>query len=68
MKIQNFKTAANHYFNKTGMSQLIDNELGVRVKYNGYQDSEEVPAKSNIFNILADDIGYLVLRDYEEIN
>ncbi len=46
MKIQNFKTAVNpfsgnslvnHYFNKSDMSQLIDNELGVRVKYVGYQ-------------------------------
>ena len=49
MKIQNFKTdvnpfsgnsIVNHYFNKSGMSELIDNELGMRVKYIGYHYSE----------------------------
>ena len=48
MKIQNYKTSVNpfsgnylvnYYFNKTGMSQLIDSELGNRVKYAGYQYS-----------------------------
>ncbi len=39
VKIQNFRTTAspfvgiftvNYYFNKLGLSQLIDNELGIR--------------------------------------
>ena len=58
MKIQNFKTTVNpfsgnslvnHYFNKSGMSQLIDNELGVRVKYVGYQYSEIFRNLTNVF-------------------
>jgi hypothetical protein len=58
MKIQNFKTIVNpfsgnslvnHHFNKSGMSQLIDNELGVRVKYVGYQYSEIFRNLTNIF-------------------
>ncbi len=58
MKIQNFKTAVNpfsgnslvnHYFNKSGMSQLIDNELGIRVKYVGYQYSEIFRNLTNVF-------------------
>ena len=58
MKIQNFKTSvnpfsgnsiANHYFNKSGMSQLIDNELGIRAKYTGYQYSEIFRNLTNVF-------------------
>jgi len=58
MKIQNFKTAVNpfsgnslvnYHFNKSGMSQLIDNELGIRVKYVGYQYSEIFRNLTNIF-------------------
>ena len=58
MKIQNLKTSVNpfsgnsivnHHFNKSGMSQLIDNELGTRVKYVGYQYSEIFRNLTNIF-------------------
>ncbi len=58
MKIQNFKTTVNpfsgnslvnYHFNKSGMSQLIDNELGIRVKYVGYQYSEIFRNLTNIF-------------------
>ncbi len=58
MKIQNFKTPVNpfsgtslvnHYFNKAGMSRLIDNELGVMVKYIGYQYSEIFRNLTNVF-------------------
>ncbi|RLD68811.1 MAG: hypothetical protein DRI95_01945 [Bacteroidetes bacterium] len=58
MKIQNFKTSVNpfsgnslvnHHFNKSGISQLIDNELGVRVKYAGFQYSEIFRNLTNIF-------------------
>lgn len=58
MKIQNFKTTVNpfsgnslvnHHFNKSGMSQLIDNELGIRVKCVGFQYSEIFRNLSNIF-------------------
>jgi hypothetical protein len=58
MKIQNFKTTVNpfsgnslvnHYFNKSGMSQLVDNELGVRVKHSGYQYSEIFRNLTNVF-------------------
>jgi hypothetical protein len=58
MKIRNYKTSVNpfsgnslvnHHFNKSGMSQLIDNELGMRVKYTGYQYSEIFRNLSNIY-------------------
>lgn len=58
MKIQNFKTSVNpfsgnslvnHHFDKSGMSQLIDHELGMRVKYVGYQYSEIFRNLTNIF-------------------
>lgn len=58
MKIQNFKTTVNpfsvnslvnHYFNKSGISQLIDNELGVRVKYVRYQNNEIFRNLTNVF-------------------
>ena len=58
MKIQNFKTSVNpfsgnslvnYYFNKSGLSQLIDHELGIRVKYSGYQYSEILRNLSNVF-------------------
>ena len=46
MKIQNYQTQVNpfsgislvnYHFNKSGLSELIDNELGIRSKYFGYQ-------------------------------
>ncbi len=58
MKIRNFKTSVNpfsgnsivnHHFNKSGMSQLIDNELGMRVKHVGFQYSEIFRNLTNIF-------------------
>jgi hypothetical protein len=58
MKIQNLKTQVNpfsgnslvnYHFNKSGLSQLIDDELGMRVKYVGYQYSEIFRNLSNIF-------------------
>ena len=58
MKIRNYKTSVNpfsgnslvnHHFNKSGMSQLINNELGMRVKYTGYQYSEIFRNLSNIY-------------------
>ena len=58
MKIQNLKTAVNpfsgislvnYYFNKSGMSQLIDKELGIRVMRTGYQYSEIFRNLTNVF-------------------
>jgi hypothetical protein len=58
MEIQNFKTKVsglagislvNHYFNKVGLSELIDNELGMHVKYVGYQYSEIFRNLANVF-------------------
>ena len=58
MKIQNFKTSVNpfsgnslvnYYFNKSGLSQLVDCELGMRVKHAGYQYSEILRNLSNVF-------------------
>ncbi len=58
MKIQNFKTSVNpfsgnsivnYHFNKSGMSQLIDDELGMRVKYAGFQYSEIFRNLTNVF-------------------
>lgn len=58
MKIQNFKTSVNpfsgnslvnYHFNKVGLSELIDKELGLRVKYVGYQYSEIFRNLSNVF-------------------
>lgn len=58
MKIQNYKTTVNpfsgnslvnHHFNKSGMSQLIDTELGNRVKYAGYQYGEIYRNLTNVF-------------------
>lgn len=39
----------NSIFNKCGLSDLIDNELGIRVKYIGYQYSEIFRNLSNVF-------------------
>jgi hypothetical protein len=39
----------NFLFNKSGLSDLIDNELGLRVKYSGYQYSEIIRNLSNVF-------------------
>ena len=58
MKIQNFKTTVNpfsgnslvnHHFNTCGMSQLIDRELGLRVKYVGYQYGEIFRNLTNVY-------------------
>ncbi len=58
MKVQNFKTTVNpfsgnslvnHHFNKSGLAQLIDSELGIRVKHVGYQYSEIFRNLSNVF-------------------
>jgi len=58
MKIQNLKTKVspfsgislvNHYFNETGLTELIDNELGQRVKYAGYQYGEIFRNLTNVF-------------------
>jgi len=58
MKVQNLKTKinpfagislVNYHFNKSGLSQLIDNELGVRVKTVGYQYSEIFRNLTNVF-------------------
>ena len=58
MKVQNFKTdvnpfsgnsIVNHHFNTSGMSTLIDNELGMRVKYIGYNYSEIFRNLTNVF-------------------
>ena len=39
----------NYHFNKSGMSKLIDNELGLRVKTFGYQYSEIYRNLTNVF-------------------
>ena len=39
----------NHYFNKIGLSQLIDNELGSRVKTIGYSYSDIIRNLTNVF-------------------
>ncbi|MCK4921636.1 MAG: IS1380 family transposase [Bacteroidales bacterium] len=40
---------ANNSFNKSGISQLIDNELGIRVKTIGFDYSEILRNLSNVF-------------------
>ena len=40
---------ANHSFNKSGISQLIDNELGRRVRTSGFDYSEILRNLSNVF-------------------
>ena len=58
MKIQNYQTQVNpfsgislvnYHFNKSGLSELIDNELGIRSKYFGYQYSEIIRNLANIY-------------------
>ena len=39
----------NSYFNQSGLSDLIDKELGMRVKLSGFQYSEIIRNLSNIF-------------------
>ena len=39
----------NHSFNKSGMSQLIDSELGSRIELFGYQYSDIIRNLSNVF-------------------
>ncbi len=58
MKVQNLTTKitpfagisfVNYYFNKVGLSQLIDKELGIRSKTFGYQYSEIFRNLTNVF-------------------
>ncbi len=58
MNIQNFKTTVspfagisliNFHFNKSGLSQLIDNELGKRGRNDSYQYSEIIRNLCNVF-------------------
>ena len=58
MNIQNFKTTVspfagisliNFHFNKSGLSQLIDNELGTRGNKASYQYSEIIRNLGNVF-------------------
>jgi len=58
VKIQNYKTSVNpfsgvsfvnYHFNKSGISELIDNELGIRSKYTGYQYSEIIRNLLNVY-------------------
>ena len=58
MKVQNLKTKinpfagislVNHHFNKSGLGQLIDNELEIRIKTIGYQYSEIFRNLTNVF-------------------
>ena len=58
MKIQNYKTSvnpfsgislANYHFNRSGLSELIDKELGMRAKYFGYQYSEIIRNLANVY-------------------
>jgi len=58
MKVQNFKTSVNPFsgnsivnyqFNKSGLTQLIDNELGQRVEYVGYQYGEIFRNLTNVY-------------------
>ncbi len=58
MKVQNFKATinpfsgisfANNSFNRVGLSELIDRELGMRVETVGYQYSEIIRNLSNVF-------------------
>ncbi|MCD6113059.1 MAG: hypothetical protein J7J86_07305 [Bacteroidales bacterium] len=58
MKIQNYKTSvnpfsgiflANYHFNRSGLSELIDKELGIRTKYVGYQYSEIIRNLANVY-------------------
>jgi len=39
----------NHSFNKVGLNQLIDNELGSRVKYVGFSYSDIIRNMTNVF-------------------
>ena len=58
MKIQKYRNSVspfsgisfvNESFNKVGLSQLIDSELGKRVKYTGYSYSEIIRNLTNVF-------------------
>ena len=58
MKIQNLKSKVspfsgislvNYHFNKVGLTQLIDNELGARVKTVGFQYGEIFRNLANVF-------------------
>ncbi len=58
MKVQNFKKTINPFsgisfvnnaFNKIGLSELIDKELGMRVKTTGYQYSEIIRNLTNVY-------------------
>ena len=58
MKVQQYSTTVNpfsgisfvnHIFNRVGLSELIDEELGARVKYVGYSYSDIIRNLTNVF-------------------
>jgi len=58
VKIQKYTTTTspfsgisfvNYFFNEVGLSQLIDNELGIRVKYAGFSYSDIIRNLTNVF-------------------
>ena len=58
MKVQQYSTTVNpfsgisfvnHIFNRVGLSELIDEELGTRVKYVGYSYSDIIRNLTNVF-------------------
>lgn len=60
----------NHLFNKTGLSQLIDTELGGRVKYAGYSYSDIIRNLTNVFlsgGDVIEDIGSHLSTHLKEI-
>ena len=60
----------NHTFNKTGLSQLIDTELGARVKYTGYSYSDIIRNMTNVFlsgGDVIEDIGTHLKTHLKEI-
>jgi hypothetical protein len=79
VKIQKYKNTvspfagiyfANHSFNKAGLSQLIDDELGSRVKYVGFSYSDIIRNMTNVFlsgGDVIEDIGTHLKTHLEEI-
>lgn len=79
MKIQKYSNTvspfagisfSNHSFNNVGLSQLIDNELGCRVKYAGYSYSDIIRNLTNVFlsgGDVIEDIGTHLSSHLKEI-
>ena len=76
MKVQNLKTKinpfagislVNYHFNNSGLSQLIDNELGVRVETVDYQYSEIFRNLTNVFLSGGDVIEETLIPIWENI-